>query len=101
LKAQTPHPLRGEPVKCDRSCGPIARQAGNQGRLPWTFLRSRKRSRKGAGVRVRCRDNNAALRPPPPPPPPPGGGGGVVFLCFGEMDYTPPAAPVGRGIKQN
>jgi len=50
--SKTPSPLRGEPVKCDRSCGPIARQAGNQGRLPWTFLRSRKRSRKGAGVRV-------------------------------------------------
>src|SRR3989344_6678600 len=99
LKAQTPHPLRGEPVKCDRSCGPIARQAGNQGRLPWTFLRSRKRSRKGAGVRVRCRDNNAALRPPPPPPPPRGGGGGYVFFFLGGTGDTHARANKGGAIK--
>lgn len=37
---------------CRWSSGPSARRAGNQGWLPWTFPRSRKRRGKGAGVRA-------------------------------------------------
>ena len=42
-----PRNAGGEPGKGKRSGGPFARRAGNHGRLPWTFLRRRKRSRKG------------------------------------------------------
>jgi len=54
-ETENPLSLRGEPGKGKRSGGPFARRAGNPGRLPWAFLRSRTRSKKGARVRAYLR----------------------------------------------